>query len=117
MTSATAAADGANGNGTLGADGGGGGETDGLRKSLTAAGSAGYPGSSASPNAIRNGRPGSGLSLSVLGAGCNDEDEVFLSPSASHRIRIHNVLSIRGESRQVSARQNGKSLSLNDTIK
>ncbi|XP_052869330.1 protein TANC2 [Anopheles cruzii] len=59
MTTAAASPDGASGNSATGTSGG-------LRKSLTAAGSAGYPGSSASPNGVRSGRPGSGLSLSVL---------------------------------------------------
>lgn len=67
MTTATGPPDGANGNTTALPDGDAGDEMTGVRKSLTAAGSAGYAGSSASPNAIRSGRPGSGLSLSVLG--------------------------------------------------
>ncbi|XP_041760592.1 protein TANC2 isoform X3 [Anopheles merus] len=66
MTTATGPPDGANGNTTALPDGDAGDEMTGVRKSLTAAGSAGYAGSSASPNAIRSGRPGSGLSLSVL---------------------------------------------------
>uniref|UniRef100_A0A182Q1N8 Uncharacterized protein n=1 Tax=Anopheles farauti TaxID=69004 RepID=A0A182Q1N8_9DIPT len=77
MTSATVSPDGANGNKLPVGDVGG--ETAGLRKSLTAAGSAGYAGSSASPNAIRSGRPGSGLSLSVLELSSSREESLVFA--------------------------------------